>query len=320
MKTTVKKFLYGILDVLLIPFSFIFLPFLKLIRRLGVEYFPLHRKAFTTVGVFPLHHHYYEPQIRYSKQFDAKLKRPLPLDFDIPSQLQSLESFLYTEEIRGFSKKYISGNTFYLDNGSFGPGDAELYYLLIRNTRPKKIIEIGSGFSTLLAVKAITKNSEEGFITELTCIEPYEKSWLDQLPGITVIRERVEKMNLSLFHSLQENDILFIDSSHIIRPENDVLFIYMQLLPSLNAGVRIHIHDIFSPRHYRADWLTKMYRFWNEQYLLEAFLYNNSAFRILYSLNYLKNDFYAETRHTLMHITADDEPSSFWLQKTDKKL
>ena len=320
MKSTVKKFLYGILDLLLVPFSFIFLPFLKLIRRLGVEYFPLHRMAFQSIGVFPLHHHYYEPQLRYSKQFDAKIKRQIPLDFDIPSQLQSLQSLLHTDEIKKLTAKGISGKTFYLDNGSFGPGDAELYYLLIRNTHPKKIIEIGSGFSTLLAVQAIAKNKEEGFTTELTCIEPYEKPWLEQLPGVTVIRERVEKMDPSLFHSLQENDIVFIDSSHIIRPENDVLFIYMQLLPSLNRGVRIHIHDIFSPRHYRGDWLTKMYRFWNEQYLLEAFLYNNSAFSILYSLNYLKNDFFTETRHTLMHITPDDEPSSFWLQKTDKKL
>ena len=320
MNSTVKKILYGTLDLLLVPFSFFFLPFLKLIRRLGVEYFPLHRRAFKSIGVFPIHNHYYEPQIRYSKHFDAKLKRPIPLDFNIPSQLQSLQSLLHTEEIKSLTGKYNSDHTFYLDNGSFGPGDADLYYLLIRNTQPKKIIEIGSGFSTLLALKAIAKNTEEGFRTELTCIEPYEKRWLEELAGVTIIRERVEKVDPSLFHSLQNNDILFIDSSHIIRPENDVLFIYMQLLPSLNKGVRIHIHDIFSPRHYRADWLTKMYRFWNEQYLLEAFLYNNSAFTILYSLNYLKNDFYAEIRHTLMHIAADDEPSSFWQQKTDKKL
>lgn len=286
---------------------------------MGVENFPLHRKLFLGIGVFPIRDHYYEPQLKYSAGFDAKKIRELPLDFDIPGQLAGLTNLQYKDELKTLQTSY-AGNTgeFYVKNSNFGAGDAELYYLVIRNAKPKKIIEIGSGFSTLLAIEAIRKNKAEGFATELTCIEPYESAWLAGHSEITLVKQRVETLEPALFRTLQANDILFIDSSHIIRPENDVLFEYMQLLPALNPGVFIHIHDIFSPRHYRQDWLTQLYRFWNEQYLLEAFLCNNKAFKILYSLNYLKNDFYNATREALIHLSPEDEPSSFWLKKINE--
>jgi hypothetical protein len=108
---------------------------------------------------------------------------------------------------------------------------------------------------------------------------------------------------------------LFIDSSHIIRPENDVLFEYLEILPALNKGVIIHIHDIFSPRHYRSDWLQKDLRLWNEQYLLEAFLYYNDSFEIIYSLNYLKSNHFNATQQALTNLSEQDQPASIWLRK-----
>lgn len=306
MKSAVKNILFGFFDLFLVPLSFIFLPLLKLIRKYGVEYFPLHRQLFLKIGVFPIRNHYYEPQLNYSAAFDAQKKRNLAIDFAIPEQLAGLNDFKqYTDELKDLN----------VHNPSFGAGDAELYYLMIRLKKPKQIIEIGSGASTLLALNAIRRNKAEGHGTTLTCIEPYEKEWLEKTEGITLIRKPVEQLDLSFFQSLQENDILFIDSSHIIRPENDVLFEYLHILPALQNGVFIHIHDIFSPRHYRQDWLAELYRFWNEQYLLEAFLYYNNAFRILFSLNYLKNDHFAELKQACVHIRPEDEPSSFWLQK-----
>lgn len=316
MKKILKKILCWLSDVLLIPFSVVFLPVLKLVRRVGVAYFPLHRKAFMAIGVFPVRDHYYEPQFKYSAGFDAKKIRNLPIDFDIPSQLAALQNFQHKEELINFQKDDGSSpDSFYVNNPNFGPGDAELYYLMIRNCKPKKIVEIGSGFSTKLAIAAVKKNKAEGFASDFFCIEPYEMPWLEKVDEVTLVKERVETMGLELFSSLQENDILFIDSSHIIRPENDVLFVFMEILPLLKPGVMIHIHDIFSPRHYRQDWLTDMFRFWNEQYLLEAFLYNNKGFQILYSLNYLKNDFYQEVVKVLIQLQPKDEPSSFWLKK-----
>jgi hypothetical protein len=123
-------------------------------------------------------------------------------------------------------------------------------------------------------------------------------------------------MDPAFFDMLEEGDFLFIDSSHIIRPENDVLFEYFEILPALKKGVIIHIHDIFSPRHYLKSWVLDEYRFWNEQYLLEAFLCYNDSFEIVFSLNYLKNDYYDEVAPVLTNITPASNPASFWLRKT----
>jgi predicted O-methyltransferase YrrM len=316
MRNSIKKPLFRLFDLFSVPFNFLFLPVLRTIRKYGVENFPLNLKAFLHLGVFPVRNHYYEPQLVYSENFDAKKIRKLNINFRMDDQLAALGKLQYRDELKTFPiDGHANAGTYYLDNPSFSRGDSELYYLLVRNIKPKRIIEIGSGFTTLLCIDAVKRNKLEGFDTKITCIEPYEMKWLDATSGITLIRESVEKADPAIFASLQENDILFIDSSHIIRPENDVLFEYLELLPSLNKGVIIHIHDIFTPRHYRAEWLQKELRFWNEQYLLEAFLYYNDAFEILYSLNHLKNDAFEETRKVLIHITEASEPGSFWLRK-----
>jgi len=316
MKEVIKNICIKILDVSLLPISYFVLPIYKLLKKYGMFNFPLNVRAFTKVGIYPIQDHYYNPQFVYSENFDANKKRNLHLDFHIENQLASLSSLNFIEELSSFQKEGnpLSKN-FYLNNPSFGPGDADLYYLIIRNLRPKKIIEIGSGFTTLISLKAIEQNKKSGEKTNLTCIEPFEFDWLTQLKDIELIRERVENISLEVFKQLDENDILFIDSSHIIRPENDVLFEYLEILPQLKKGVLIHIHDIFSPRHYRADWLTKDLRLWNEQYLLEAFLYFNDSFEIVYSLNYLKNDYFNATQKVLSNLSEQDQPGSFWIRK-----
>jgi len=316
MRNSIKKPLFRIFDLFSAPFVFIFLPVLKIIRKYGVENFPLNRKSFLSVGVFPVCNHYYEPQLIYSEGFDAKKPRKLHVNFNLTGQLENLARLQYVDELKDFP---VNGKvleyTFYVNNPSFGPGDCDMYYLMIRNLKPKRVIEIGSGYSTLVAIEAVKKNRAEGYTTEMTCIEPYEMDWLEKKNEIKVVRESVEKMDMAVFKTLQEGDILFIDSSHIIRPENDVLFEYLELLPELNKGVVIHIHDIFSPRHYRSEWLQEEFRFWNEQYLLEAFLYYNDTFEIMYTLNHLKNDAFAESLKVLTHLTPESEPASFWMRK-----
>ena len=177
------------------------------------------------------------------------------------------------------------------------------------------MIEIGSCFSTQLSLLALEKNREEGAACELTCIEPFEMPFLESLNDIHLIRQKLESVSMDLFKSLEANDILFIDCSHIIRPGDDLLFIYFQILPILQKGVLIHIHDIFTPRHYPKEWLEKKMRFWNEQYLLEAFLYNNSGFKVLFTLNHLVKTEYAAVKKVLIHLEEDSEPSSFWMEK-----
>lgn len=317
MKQTVKKIAFTIYDFCLLPLTWIYLPLVKKMRYHGVENFPKQVKSFEKIGVFPVYDHYYDPRFIFDKHFDSKAERGLQIDFRIESQLALLNDLKFSEELKQFP---IKGNrklpNFYYENPSFGYGDAEIYYLFIRNLKPKRIIEIGSGFSTLIAVEAIKRNKEEGFITQLTCIEPYEFSWLESIPEVTIMRQKVEDVPLDFFASLDSGDFLFIDSSHIIRPGNDVLFEYLNLLPVIKKGVIIHIHDIFSPNHYLDEWLIEKKRFWNEQYLLEAYLYYNNAFSIKLALNLLKNQHFSKLKKVCPNLIESAEPASFWLEKT----
>lgn len=138
--------------------------------------------------------------------------------------------------------------------------------------------------------------------------------WLENL-NVTVIRKKVEELEVDFFKTLNENDILFIDSSHIIKPQGDVLFEYFEILPILNKGVIVHIHDIFSPRNYLKEWVLDNYWFWNEQYLLEAFLNSNKNWRIIGAVNYLKHNFYDNLHDKCPRLNKKREPGSFYIVK-----
>ena len=291
---------------------------LKIIRKVGVQRLPLCKNALMSVGVFPLRDHYYEPQFdnRNPRQ-DFSQDRNLPgIDWNIQGQLKMLETFTFSEELLGLPQAKQDPLEFHFNNGSFESGDAEYWYQVIRAIKPKRIFEVGSGNSTLIAVKAINKNHEEdpSYRCEHICIEPYEMPWLEKT-GISVIRKKIEEVDLSLFSQLQANDILFIDSSHIIRPQGDVLFEYLELLPSLNQGVIVHIHDIFSPKNYLKEWLIEDVRFWNEQYLLEAFLSHNSTWSIIGALNFLHHNHYEQLERIAPFLSPEREPGSFYIIK-----
>lgn len=314
MSAFFKNIIYFIYDLLASVVALVLLPILSLTRKYRVENFPLQSKLFQWFGVFPIRNHYYEPKFVYGAEFNASLPRNLPIQMNIKDQIVQLQLLAKSAELAALNAAPPAQEHFYVHNPNFGAGDVELYYLLIRNRRPKRIIEIGSGFSTQLSLLALEQNRAEGFDCVINCIEPFEMTFLDQVDGITVIRKPVETLPISLFASLEANDILFIDSSHIIRPGDDLLFIYFQILPILQKGVLIHIHDIFTPRHYPQEWLTKKMRFWNEQYLLEAFLYNNERFKILFAANHLVKSDFESAKKVLIHLKADSEPSSFWIE------
>ena len=315
-----RKIIMPIIDVMFVIFTYPSAFLLKLIRRAGVNRMPLCKNALFKVGVFPILDHYYEPQFDNRKnQIDFSQERNLPgIDWRVSDQLKMLKTLTFSGELAGILQEKTKENSleFHLNNGAFESGDAECWYQIIRANKPKRIIEIGSGNSTLMAIKAIKKNQSEqlNYTCEHICIEPYEMPWLEQM-DITIIREKVEDMDLSFFSQLKENDILFIDSSHVIRPQGDVLFEYLELLPSLNKGVIVHIHDIFSPRNYPKSWLQDDIRFWNEQYLVEAFLSNNDSWEIIASLNFLHHNYYNLLKEVAPFLTPEREPGSFYIKK-----
>ena len=178
---------------------------------------------------------------------------------------------------------------FYLVNGTYMAIDGNVYYGLIRHTKPKKVIEIGSGYSTLLAAAAIRKNKEEGAnATELISIEPYPREMLRQeIPEITdLIEKRVQDVDMSVFESLSAGDLLFIDSTHVLRPGGDVWWEYCEILPRLKSGVLIHIHDVVLPKPYPTVY-ADYHWYWNEQYAVQMLLSYSSRFEVVWPGNFL---------------------------------
>src|SRR6516162_7259680 len=284
------KFCLPLIDLLFVPIAATASLAMRVIRWAGLGRLPLTLQVLRKVGIFPIRDHYYEPLFN-----PAHLRKPLSedrelmgIDWNIAEQLDLLRRFRFNDELARFPVNRQADHRFFYQNDAFESGDAEFLYNVIRLFKPQRIFEIGSGQSTLLATSAVEANRGEdaGYQCEHVCIEPYEAGWLDQL-NVTVVRKPVELIDTSLFHQLEKNDILFIDSSHIIRPQGDVLFEYFEILPILKPGVLIHIHDIFTPRDYLEELIQSDLRFWNEQYLLEAFLSYNPEFKIIGALNFL---------------------------------
>lgn len=300
------------LGLLAIPSAII----LKTIRRLGVQFLPFTRRILCLIGVFPIRNHYYEPLFDCSTLTKPLCKtRKLPgINWNSGEQLDLLSRFQFGGELDSVPVRKPDELAYYFNNPNFGPGDAEYWYNLIRYIKPKRIIEIGCGYSTLMAEKAIARNRESGSACQHICIEPYEMPWLEQT-GVEVIRRRVEEVDRSLFGSLSENDILFVDTSHIIRPQGDVVFEFLDLLPELKSGVIVHIHDIFSPGDYPAEWVCKYVRLFNEQYLLEAFLTFNDKYKIIGALNFLHLFHYDELKSKCPFLSPESGPCSFYMQK-----
>lgn len=317
MKKLVQQFL-PVADIFLLPLIYPAAWLMKNVRRAGVHRLPSCRNALLRMGVFPIRNHYYEPQFdnrNPSRAFSDD--RILPgIDWNSSGQMDLLASFNYAAELADIPLSKSGAVAFHLNNGAFESGDAEYWYQIIRAKKPRRIFEIGSGYSTLMARKAIQKNQADdpSYACEHVCVEPYEMPWLEGL-GVTVVRKKAEELELAFFAQLQDNDILFIDSSHIIRPQGDVIFEYLELLPSLNKGVIVHVHDIFSPKNYPKQWIEDEVRFWNEQYLLEAFLTHNHNWKILGALNFLRHNHYDALKRVAPFLTPDREPGSFYIRK-----
>jgi hypothetical protein len=314
-----KSTLLRIADFLAVLFVYPSAWLLKMVRRAGVHNLRHCKNALLKVGVFPIRDHYYEPQFdNRSPKKPLSEDRNLPgIDWNVSGQLKILSGLSFSQELADIPHGKPSTRDFYMDNGAFESGDAEYWYQLIRYIKPKKIFEVGSGHSTLMAIRALRRNQESnpGYYCKHVCIEPYEMPWLEKTRVTAVVRKKIEDIDPSFFSELGENDVLFIDSSHIIRPSGDVLFEYLQLLPTLNKGVIVHVHDIFSPRNYPKQWIEVEIKFWNEQYLLEAFLSDNRSWRIVGALNYLQHHHYDVLKSVAPHLTPAREPGSFYIQR-----
>ena len=319
IKRNIEYIFQRCLDFIMSPFTMLFAFLFRYYRKNTLNKFPISKKIFLKLGVIPVIDHYYEPLFNPKHlRFSLRDERFLPgIEFNDNEQLDILKKFDYNDELLKFPLNKTDNNLEYCYNfGAFLSGDAEYLYNMIRLFKPGRLIEIGSGSSTLMAKNAINKNKIDcsNYTCEHICIEPYEQTWLEKI-GVKVIRKKVEEVGIDIFKILKKNDILFIDSSHIIRPQGDVLFEYLEILPSLNEGVIIHVHDIFTPRDYLDEWFGE--KLWNEQYLLEAFLTNNNNFRIIGATNYLSHNYNElfSSKCPIYKTQIDREPGSFYMVK-----
>ena len=188
--------------------------------------------------------------------------------------------------------------TYHYGNDQYPPLDALFLHGAIRHFRPRRMIEVGSGYSSL--VTANVNRRYLGMSLEFTCIEPFPRQFLiDGVDGISGLRrQKVEEVELDFFDRLGENDVLFIDSSHVVKIGSDVNFLLFDVLPRLKPGVLVHIHDVFLPDEYPKIWMLDQCRNWNEQYVVRAFLQYNSAWEIVWAAHYMA------TRHPTEVTTA----------------
>jgi predicted O-methyltransferase YrrM len=240
--------------------------------------------------------HFYSPipsaeQVERQKTLQAQPPpKELPgIDLNIEGQLRVVEEMKPFHDELPFADEKKEGLRYYYKNTFFEHADAVFLYGMIRRLAPKRIIEIGAGFSS--AVMLDTNDTAMGGNIEMTFVEPYPERLLSIMresdkKNTRIITTNLEELDLSLFNTLEANDILFVDSSHVSKAGSDVNTIFFDILPRLKPGVRVHVHDIMYPFEYPYAWL-KEGRAWNETYLLRAFLQHNSAFKIEAWAHYL---------------------------------
>jgi predicted O-methyltransferase YrrM len=264
--------------------------------------------------------HYYEPlpdfrSITAAAATTTRVSSAIDFDLDGQRRLVRRLGDAYRAELETIAQ----ANAFAFTNEYFAGLDAAMYYALIRDLRPARVIEIGSGMSTRIAAQALDRNRAEGRPGELICIEPFPQPRLTRdMPAITLITEPVERVPLETFDALQANDILFIDSSHAAKFGGDVCREFLEILPRLKPGTWIHVHDIFFPHDYPAEWLMEKRLAFNEQYVLEAFLAFNRSFSVRAANYWLGLEFRSDAEALAPESVWPRGPlgcGSFWMQR-----
>ncbi|GCA91812.1 class I SAM-dependent methyltransferase [Microcystis aeruginosa] len=305
----------------------------KLLNRMQTEQgrknikFALARKIFNpllrNIGYTLITDHFYQPiPNRQEIMTYSGKERPLSsIEWHLDKQTELVKYLLEKYALEFNNKEIFSAFGYSEESSGLISGDAEFLYAMVREKKPDRVIEIGSGGSTKIIAAALKINFiENSQKSQLISIEPYPQDFLKDFANVSkdfvefsLLTQKVESIELSVFESLQTNDILFVDSSHVFKSGSDVEFEFLQVYPRLQTGVLVHIHDIFFPYDYPTDWNLKESRYWNEQYFLETFLQFNKKFKILASLSmvsYYKNSVFLD------NINAYNEerlPGSFWM-------
>jgi hypothetical protein len=275
-------------------------------RRLGIQF--VRRTYYSPI-----------PDVREIPSRVWERRSPLRgLAFDLSAQLGFVEAELtpYLEEFRPPLDRGPDPGEYYSRNGFYNPGDAELLYALVRHLKPRRIAELGSGYSTAVAARACRRNVAEGHEVTYEAFDPYPRDWVEGIPGLTALHSvPATRVPLETIGALDGNDILFVDTTHTVKVGGDVNHIILDLLPLVEAGVAVHFHDVFLPWEYPRRWVGPLKRYWAEQYLLQAFLAGNSGFEVLLAVNALVREHGPRLRELIPSISPELTSCAFWIRR-----
>jgi len=274
------------------------------------------------VAVYPAGH-YYSPipsadDVRTyvkSRQLDGE---PLGIELNEQAQYELLDEYARFYGELPFPEKQTIGYRYFYDNDWFGYSDAIFLYCFLRKRKPKKIIEVGSGYSS-----AVTLDTVDRFFSqrpEITFIDPHPARLLSLLKEgdqdyVRLIDQKIQEVPIDLLLTLESGDLLFIDSSHVVKCGSDLQMLLFEILPRLKPGVFVHFHDVLYPFDYSSEWLEEG-RYWNEAYFLRAFLSYNSAWRIEF-FNTFVNHRFAELITTRMPLCRNNFGGSLYIQRSE---
>lgn len=316
-----KTLILHLLRFLLKPLVLLGIPVFYLAARTGIGVDLCRR-----VGFQPVRVHYYQPIPDYERLPDEVFTQRQEFpgfrfeDAAVRELLSRLGKFALET---AWPRAPCGPGRYFTSNPNFGLSSAALLYAMIRAFGSRRVLEVGGGYSSLVSIEALEKNhGQRGF--QFTSVEPYPMPWLkralrERAETCSLVESSVETEKQSMFLDLYENDILFVDSSHVSKLGSDVNFLYLQILPRLQAGVIVHIHDIYIPYEYpKVHFFGRSKLFWNEQYLLQALLTDNPRFEILLPGFYAQRDLATEFQAAFPMIApgADRLTSSFWLRRT----
>jgi hypothetical protein len=275
------------------------------------------------VGLKATRETFYSPIPELPPQSDPLWRKEYPFPLDYESQLAYIESDL-TPHVEEFGDRLRRRDLrgYDLHSGQYRSGDAELLYAQLRRLAPRRVIELGSGSSTLVTAAACEQNAAEGTRAEVIAADPQPRIEIGASVSdvIRIERRDCRELGLDPFEALAANDVLFIDTSHVAKLGGEVVWLFLEVLPRLAPGVWVHAHDIFIPYEYPRSLLTRA-GYFNEQYLVHAFVLGNSDWRVelaAFALQRRYRERLARLIPSLRERGPDFlDPSAFWIRRVD---
>jgi len=229
------------------------------------------------------------------------------IEFDLETQLSTLRA------LEPYLAEFTPPSVW--DREMYGPIESDVLHAMVRSQRPRRIIELGSGVSSLIIAAAATRNADEGSPVSYTAYDPFARDFIRAgVAGLEWIPKSAADVALTEFESLGDGDILFVDTTHTVKLGSEVNYIILDALPAIGEGVLVHVHDVFLPYEYPRGFFEHGL-YWAEQYLLQAFLTQNPKWEIYLALHALVRERPADISPIVRTFEAGAGPGAFWIRR-----